>query len=142
MITAERAPGQVHGMTANSFTSVSLHPPLILICVDEGAKLLSLVKKENRFGVNILRENQEAISEYFAEKEENAETEQRLGIRYRWTKDGIPLLDEALAHLTCELVSSHVAGDHTVFIAEVTSVSVHEGDPLLYFRGQYRRMLP
>ena len=140
VITAERGPEQVHGMTANSFTSVSLDPLLILVCVDEDAKLLPLIKNQERFGVSILKENQQAISEYFARPEESAEIEKRLGIRYRWTKNGIPLLEEALAHLTCEVVSSYAAGDHTIFIAEVKSVEVYEGEPLLYFRGDYRRL--
>ena len=140
VITAERGPGQVHGMTANSFTSVSLEPLLILICVDQDAKLLPLIQTRKRFGVNILKENQQAISEYFAQPEESAEIEQRLGVRYRWTKSGIPLLEEALAHVTCEVVSSYMAGDHTIFLAEVTSVEVYDGEPLLYLRGDYRRL--
>jgi flavin reductase (DIM6/NTAB) family NADH-FMN oxidoreductase RutF len=142
IITAQRAPNQVHGMTANSFTSVSLDPLLILVCVCEGAHLLPLIKKQSRFGVSILKENHQAISEYFAQTEESAEMEARLGIRYRWTKSGIPLLEGALAHLTCEVVSSHLAGDHTIFIAKVTSVEVYDGNPLLYFRGDYRRLAP
>jgi flavin reductase (DIM6/NTAB) family NADH-FMN oxidoreductase RutF len=137
VVTAERAPGQVHGMTANSFTSVSLDPLLILICVSQNAQLLPLVKDQKRFGVNILKDHQRAISEYFARIEESAEIERRLGIRYRWTETGIPLLEDALAHLACNLVSSHVAGDHTVFIAQVEGVEVYEGEPLLYLRGDY-----
>jgi flavin reductase (DIM6/NTAB) family NADH-FMN oxidoreductase RutF len=138
VVTAERAPGRVHGMTANSFTSVSLDPLLILICVSHNAQLLPLVKEQKRFGVNILKDNQRAISEYFARTEESAEIEKRLGIRYRWTETGIPLLEDALVHLACKVVASHVAGDHTIFIAEVESVEVHEGEPLLYLRGNYR----
>ena len=140
MITVERGPRQVHGMTANSFTSVSLDPLLILICVDENAKLLPLVRRQKRFGVNILKENQQAISEYFAQPEESEDIEKSLGIRFRWTESGIPLLEEALTHLTCEVVSSYVAGDHTIFIAEVISVEVYDGEPLLYFRGDYRKI--
>lgn len=140
VVTAERGPHLVHGMTANSFTSVSLDPLLILICVDEDAKMLPLIKRHKRFGVNILKENQRAISEYFAQKEESAEIERRLGIDYRWTADGVPLLDDALAHLTCEVASSYNAGDHTIFIAEVARVEVFDGQPLLYFRGEYRRI--
>jgi len=138
VVTAERAPGQVHGMTANSFTSVSLDPLLILICVSQNAQLLPLVKGQKRFGVNILKDNQRAISEYFARTEESAEIEKRLGIRYRWTETGIPLLEDALVRLACNVVDSHVAGDHTIFIAEVESVEVYEGEPLLYLRGNYR----
>ena len=138
VVTAERAPGRVHGMTANSFTSVSLDPLLILICVNQNAQLLPLVKRQKRFGVNILKDNQQAISQYFACTEENDETEKRLGIRYRWTETGIPLLEEALVHLACNVVASHAAGDHTIFIAEVESVDVYDGEPLLYLRGNYR----
>ena len=142
MVTAARGPGQVHGMTANSFTSVSLDPPLILICVSHSAQLLPLVQQQKRFGVNILKDHQRAISEYFARTEENAETEKRLGVRYRWTQTGIPLLEEALVHLACKVVASHAAGDHTIFVAEVESVEVYDGEPLLYLRGNYRQVAP
>jgi flavin reductase (DIM6/NTAB) family NADH-FMN oxidoreductase RutF len=140
VITALRGPNQVHGMTANSFTSVSLDPLLILVCIDQYAQMLPLLQRQKHFGVSILKENQQAISEYFAQTEENAQLEATLGIRYRWTKTGIPLLEDALAHITCEVVSSQQAGDHTVFIAKVTSVEVYDGSPLLYFRGEYRRL--
>lgn len=140
MVTAARGPGQVHGMTANSFTSVSLDPLLILICVSHVAQLLPLVQLQKRFGVNILKDHQRAISEYFARTEESAETEKRLGIRYRWTQTGIPLLEDALAHLACKVVASHAAGDHTIFVAEAESVEVYDGEPLLYLRGNYREV--
>ncbi len=140
MVTAARGPGQVHGMTANSFTSVSLDPLLILICVSHSAQLLPLVQRQKRFGVNILKDHQRAISEYFARTEENAETEKLLGVRYRWTPTGIPLLEDALAHLACRVVASHAAGDHTIFVAEVESVEVYDGEPLVYLRGNYRQV--
>ena len=140
VVTAQRAPGLVHGMTANSFTSVSLRPLLILICVAHQAHLLPLIQQQRRFGVSILREEQQALSEYFAQTVENPETESRLGIRYRWTETGIPLLDDALAHLACNVVSEHPAGDHTIFIGQVESLDFGEGKPLLYLRGQYRKL--
>jgi flavin reductase (DIM6/NTAB) family NADH-FMN oxidoreductase RutF len=140
VVTAEHSPGRVHGMTANSFTSVSLDPPLILICVSHAAQLLPMLNRQKRFGVNILKNNQRAISEYFARTEESAETEKQLGIRYRWTDKGIPLLEDALVNLTCNVVDSHVAGDHTIFIAEVESVEIYDGEPLLYLRGNYRHV--
>jgi len=142
VVTVERASGRVHGMTANSFTSVSLDPPLILVCVDQKAQLLQLLKDRKRFGVSILKDDQEAISEYFAQTEESAEVEARLGIRYRWTETRIPLLEDALVHIACGVVASHVAGDHTVFIAEVESAEIYDGEPLLYLRGDYRRVAP
>ena len=142
VVTAERAPGRVHGMTANSFTSVSLKPLLILICVSHQAQLLPLIQKQKRFGVSILKEDQQAIAEYFAQTVENPETERRLGIRYRWTETGIPLLEDGLAHLACNVVSEHAAGDHTIFMGEVETMECHEGEPLLFHRGQYRRLAP
>lgn len=141
-MTAERGAGKVHGMTANSVTSVSLDPLLILICVDQCANLLPLVKQKKRFGVSVLKEDQQAISKYFAQTEESAETEAKLGIRYRWTPSGIPLLEDALAHLACNVVASYIAGDHTIFIGEVESVEVFYGDPLLFFRKGYHRISP
>ena len=140
VVTAERAPGQVHGMTANSFTSVSLKPLLILICVSHQAQLLPLIRKHKRFGVSILREDQRALSEYFAQTVEDPQIEKRLGIRYRWTETGIPLLGDALAHLACTVASEQPAGDHTIFIGEVESLDVHEGKPLLYLCGNYRSL--
>jgi flavin reductase len=142
VITAERAPGRVHGMTANSITSVSLDPLLMLICVDQRANLLPLLKERKRFGVSILKEDQQAISRYFAQTVENLELEAQLGICYRWTESGIPLLRDALVHIACNVVASDVAGDHTIFIGEVESAEVFDGEPLLYFRRAYRRIAP
>jgi len=142
VVTAARAPGRVHGMTANSITSVSLEPLLLLICVDQRAHLLPMVKKQGRFGVSILKESQVAVSRYFAQTEENLEMETKLGIRYRWTPAGIPLLEDALVHMSCNVATSYVAGDHTIFIGEVESAEVFDGEPLLFFRGAYRRIAP
>jgi flavin reductase (DIM6/NTAB) family NADH-FMN oxidoreductase RutF len=140
VVTAERAPGQVHGMTANSFTAVSLEPLLILVCVDEQARMLGVLKNVQRFGVSVLKENQRAISEFFALPEQDPEVERDLGICFQWTAAGIPVLADALVQLTCAVVTSHVAGDHTIFLAEVESADVFEGEPLLFFRGGYRRI--
>ena len=142
VITVEREPGLVHGMTANSFTSVSLDPLLVLICVDHEARLLSFLKSQRRFGVSILREGQQALSEYFAKIEQTPEEHARLGIRYRWTSTGIPLLEGTLAELACNVVAEHPAGDHTIFMGEVESMESHDGEPLLFHRGQYRRLAP
>jgi len=140
VVTVEREPGKIHGMTANSFTSVSLDPMLILVCVDQRAKMLPLLKKKKSFGVSVLKAGQEAISEYFAKGEQSAEAEERLSIRYRRTSSGIFVLDNALLQLSCSVMASHAAGDHTIFVGEVEEAEVHEGEPLLYFRGEYRRI--
>jgi flavin reductase (DIM6/NTAB) family NADH-FMN oxidoreductase RutF len=140
VVTVESGPGLVRGMTANSFTSVSLDPMLILICVDKGAKILSMLEKKKRFGVSVLKEGHEAISEYFAKGVQNAEAEQRLSIHYRLTPSGIPVLEGTLLQLSCEVAASYLAGDHTIFIGEVAEAEVYDGKPLLYFGGEYRHM--
>src|SRR5271170_2826729 len=101
VITVEREPGQVHGMTANSFTSVSLDPLLILVCVDRDARLLAHLKNQRRLGVSILKDTQQQVAEHFAKPQQDPAEEARLGIRFQWTPTGIPLLEDALAHLAC-----------------------------------------
>jgi flavin reductase (DIM6/NTAB) family NADH-FMN oxidoreductase RutF len=140
VITVEPQPGLVYGMTANSFTSVSLDPMLILVCVDQRAKMLPLLRKGKRFGVSVLKQGQQTISEYFAQSEQNREAEQQLSIRYRATPGGVPVLEGTLLQLTCSVVQSHLAGDHTIFVGEVEDAAIHEGEPLLYFRGEYRQI--
>jgi len=138
VVTVEREPGRIQGMTANSFTSVSLDPLLILVCIDHRAKILPFLQKKKRFGVSVLKAGQQAVSEYFARGVHSAEAEARLSIRYSRTASGVPVLEDTLLQLSCSTVSSHVAGDHTIFIAEVHDAEIHEGEPLLYFRGEYR----
>jgi flavin reductase (DIM6/NTAB) family NADH-FMN oxidoreductase RutF len=142
VVTVELAPGQVHGMTANSFTSVSLHPPLVLVCVDHRARLLSLLKGKRTFGVSVLKQGQEVWSEYYAKGIFNAEAEERLGVRYRWIRQRVPVVDGTLAQLACTNVASHLSGDHTIFVAEVDAAEAHAGEPLLFFRGAYHQISP
>jgi flavin reductase len=140
VVTVEHEPGKIHGMTANSFTSVSLHPMLILVCVDHRAQMFSILEKKKHFGVSILKHNQQAISEYFAKREHSAEAEKRLGIRFRRTRSGAPVIEDTLLQMSCKVHASHLAGDHTIFIGEVEEAQMNEGEPLLYFRGEYRKI--
>jgi len=133
--------GEVHGMTANAFASVSLDPPLVLVCVDHKTRTHAHLHAKKRFGINVLGEDHRAISEYYARVErshENAEAE--AGARFDRTQQGTPMLHGSLAYLECRLQSAEVAGDHTIFIAEVEDVVVREGEPLLFFRGKYRKV--
>lgn len=133
--------GEVHGMTANAFTSVSLDPLLVLVCVDHRARTHAHLHARKRFGVNVLAENQRAVSEYYASAmPTHQHAEQEAGARFDRTQHGTPVLHGALAYLECRLHSAQDAGDHTIFIAEVEDVVVREGDPLLYFRGAYRKI--
>lgn len=133
--------GEVHGMTANAFTSVSLDPMLVLVCVDHSTRTHAHLHAKKRFGINVLGEDQRSISEYYARPErthENAETE--AGARFDRTRQGTPMLHGSLAYLECKLHSAQEAGDHTIFIAEVEDVVVQEGAPLLFFKGKYREL--
>ena len=137
VITVETAEGHVHGMTASSFCSVSLRPPLVLVCVDHLAETYLHLRERGRFGVSILKEDQEALSEFFADPERNPDAAHRLGIHYNHMKSGMPVVADTLTNLDCEVVQAHTAGDHTIFVAEVKEVTVAGGSPLVYFRGRY-----
>ncbi len=138
VITVETVEGVVHGMTANAFCSVSLRPPLVLVCVDHLAETYLHLRERGQFGVSILKEEQEALSEFFADPERNPDAGYRLGIEYRQMKRGTYVLKDALGNLDCAVVNAYEAGDHTIFVGEVKEVSLGEGAPLLYFRGRYR----
>jgi len=137
VITVPTAEGGVHGMTASAFCSVSLRPPLVLVCVDHLAETYLHLRERCCFGVSILKDHQEALSGFFADPERNPDTGHRLGIRYRNMASGMPVLAEALAQIDCTVVESHPAGDHSIFIGRVQEVVLDEGSPLLHFRGRY-----
>ncbi len=137
VITVETAVGQVHGMTASSFCSVSLRPPLVLVCIDHLAETYLHLRERGRFGVSVLKEEQEALSEFFADPERDPDAAFRLGVRYNLMNSGMHVLADTLANLDCVVVQAQSAGDHTIFVGEVKEVSVFEGSPLLYFRGRY-----
>lgn len=124
---------KVHGMTANSFTSVSLHPPLILVSVDKRAQTHLLIPRAKRFGVSILRENQVPVSRHFAGKPDPVAAE---SLRYDWFQD-IPVLSDCLASLACRLWATYEGGDHTLYLGEVVNLKAGEGRPLLFFQSAY-----
>ena len=133
--------GQVQGMTANAFTSVSLDPLLVLVCVDRKARTHAHLHAKKRFGVNVLAADQRIISEYYARPDRTHErAKEEAGARFDRTAQGTPVLHGALAYLECRLHGVQEAGDHTIFVAEVEEVVVREGEPLLFFRGDYREI--
>lgn len=135
--------GEIHGMTANAFTSVSLDPLLVLVCVDHKARTHAHLRARQRFGVNVLAEGQREISDYYARPTRTHEhAEQEAGASFDRTEHGTPVLHGALAYLECRLHTAQDAGDHTIFIAAVEDVVLRDGEPLLFFRGQYRGIGP
>ena len=126
--------GAPNGMTANSFTSVSLDPPLVLACVDHSAAILAHFRASGFMGINILNEAQRHLSMHFARAGEG-----RFGsVEWYAGRTGVPLLPEALATLECSIVNAVDAGDHDILIGEVVQAAFREGKPLLYFDRGYR----
>lgn len=128
--------GQPHGMTVNSFTSVSMNPPQILICVDITAGLLPIFTKGGYFGLSFLAEHQQDLSSRFARRGQN---------RFESTPwivghTGVPLIPNALAHLECRIDQTIHSGDHAILISRVLAADISSGRPLLYFERGYRKL--
>ena len=133
VITTKLDSGDAAGITVTAFSSLSLDPPLVLICIDHRAKLHAHLKVDGFFAVNILAEDQEVCSRRFASSEPNQFRE----IGYTEGVSGAPLIQGAIANLECRITQALPGGDHTIFIGEVEATRVQEGKPLVYFRGGY-----
>lgn len=131
-VVATEVDGDIHGMTANAFMSVSLNPKLVVISIAEKAHMLEKIKQSRMFSVNILALDQQNLSLIFAGQMKNQQEVvfERL--------DGKPVLPGAIAQIACEVSAEHVEGDHTLFIGRVTEIHVEESEPLIYFSGKYR----
>jgi flavin reductase (DIM6/NTAB) family NADH-FMN oxidoreductase RutF len=125
------------GMTANALCSLSLDPLLALVCFDERARTLPLVRESGRFGVNLLCAGQEEIAGVFASK--LPESEKLGGVDYR-LQDGVPVIEGTLAWAICRVQELIAGGDHTIVIGEVTALGLGTGQPLLWYGGRYRRL--
>jgi len=124
----------VHGMTANAFMSVSLHPPLVLISIGQKAQMYKLLALDTLYGISLLSDDQEGLSRHFGGCPLD-----RLDITFIKEK-GVPLLKGAIAHVVARVVDVHQAGDHTLFIGEVEYLHVGHGSPLLFYAGSYGQM--
>jgi flavin reductase (DIM6/NTAB) family NADH-FMN oxidoreductase RutF len=125
-----------HGMTVSAFCSLSLDPPLVLVCIEKSASLHGVLASGNiasQFAVNILESRQEEIARRFAEEHPNRFE----GVGFSRGTTGAPIIEDCLAVIECEVQSRHPAGDHTIVIGSVINSSTSEGKPLLYYRGGY-----
>jgi flavin reductase (DIM6/NTAB) family NADH-FMN oxidoreductase RutF len=123
------------GLTVNALCSLSLDPLLVLVCFENTARTLPIIRGAGRFAVNILRHEQHALSGVFASK--RPEHKKFDGVAYRLRQD-MPVLDDALAWLICDLREEHAGGDHTIGIGAVSEMHHHrEGEPLIWYRGNY-----
>lgn len=136
VVTTWDADGRPTGLTASAFTSVSLTPPLVLVCVDHQAQSYEALRTNGWFAINILAADQEPFSRHFATTQPNKFEH----IAFLKGPQGLPLLPAALAHLECRKVHAYAGGDHTIFVGEVEAAGVGKGEPLLYYRGQYNRV--
>lgn len=127
---------EIFGITVNAFMSISLNPKLIAISIDEDASIYDRLQEAKSFGVSILKEEQKEIAMIFAKQ-----IEKDREIDY-FISDGIPVIKNSLATVTCRVKEKVKAGDHTIFIAEVTGLTVDEGEPVLYSGGSYRSVQP
>jgi flavin reductase (DIM6/NTAB) family NADH-FMN oxidoreductase RutF len=136
-IVTTRDGEEIHGLTANSVCSVSLEPPLVLVCVNEKAHSHDLIKNGRNFAVNILKASQETLARRFATNNLPAR-ERFAGIKFQTEITGAPILLESLGWLDCKLVAAYPGGDHTIFVGEVLALGRHHGnEPLLYFHSRY-----
>ncbi len=131
--------GDLHGMTANAFTSVCLAPPTVLVCVDHRTHTYNFVEAHKAFGINILGEQQKEIGAYFARKPEDRHGD--VEYSHRLSEKGLPMIEGALTYFGCHVVGSHVHGDHTIYVAEVDEVVEGEsGKPLLFHESRWAVM--
>lgn len=125
---------EVHGMTANAFMSVSLEPKLVAISIGEKAKMLKYINSSKQFAINILASNQKELSKQFA-----GQLDSTIDVAF-YNYQGLPVLKNSLAVITCELFSQLDAGDHTIFIGKVTGLKHEPSEPLLFFGGKYQEL--
>jgi flavin reductase (DIM6/NTAB) family NADH-FMN oxidoreductase RutF len=138
VITSRHA-DEVHGMTVSSFCSVSLSPPLVMVCLDKASNTLELVKAAKVFSVNVLAQGQEELSQRFASKEhEDVRFE---GLDCKQGTNGCPHIPGAVSTMDCRVVDTLDAGDHVIYIGEVEAAEFTERPPLVYLRAAYRTLV-
>ena len=133
VVTTERD-DEVHAMTANAFTSVSLDPPLVLVSIDRRARMHDLLPATRHFGVSVLGSDQERVAMHFAGR---PMTEP--GELFIWMGD-VPVVKGAIAEVACSLYAEHPAGDHTLYLGEVMDIADRPGDPLLFHSGSFGKL--
>jgi flavin reductase (DIM6/NTAB) family NADH-FMN oxidoreductase RutF len=136
VVTTRDAQGRSLGLTVTAFASVSLEPPLVLVCVDHRSEAHVGFRHAGLFGVSILAEGQEEVSRRFAVGGAAKFT----GLELATGTTGVPLIPGALAHLECRVQATHDAGDHRIYVGEVLAVDVKPGRPLLYRDRDYRKL--
>jgi len=136
VVTTRDAQGRDHGMTVSAFCSLSLAPPLVLVCIDRVASVYPVLAQAPYFAVNILSSGQEALSRRFAGQDPNRFE----GVGFTRGQTGVALIDDVLAYVECRRVSEHEEGDHTILVGGVEAAHARSLAPLLYYRGGYAQL--
>jgi flavin reductase (DIM6/NTAB) family NADH-FMN oxidoreductase RutF len=135
VVTTEHE-GKPYGMTVAAFSSLSLHPPLVLVCVEKTVKTHDAIAASGKFGVNVLSSTQTDLSNRFASRSDDKFS----GLDLVPGDGGVPLLAGAITTLECRLREQLEGGDHTIFVGEVLHARTDEGEPLVYYRSGYREI--
>ena len=142
-VVAARDPvsAEPRGLTANAFCSVSLDPPLVLVCVSEDCGTYEVIRRANHFSVNVLAEEQAEVSRVFAGRGPRSRFQD---VGYTVERTGAPILRDALAWLDCSLWATYPGGDHAIFVGRVESLGASSvsGAPLLFYGGRYGSLSP
>jgi len=137
-VVTAAGPAGPAGLTTNAFTSLSLEPPLVLVCFDRASRTLGVVRESRRFAVNVLRAGQEDLARLFAGKAPHPE---KFAAVTHTVDQGVPVLDNALAWLVCDLEALHPGGDHEIGIGAVTALGQDpDGEPLVFWSAAFRRL--
>jgi len=128
--------GTAHGLTVSSFTSVSLHPPLVLICIGHDVTVIEVFRRASHFGINFLGEQDHDVSQRFATKG----LDKFDGVTWGLGHTGVPVIDCALGVMECETHQRISSGDHDIVVGRVVATRVEEGSPLIYYASRYRRL--
>jgi flavin reductase (DIM6/NTAB) family NADH-FMN oxidoreductase RutF len=137
VVTVRGADGRDYGMTVSAFSSLSLRPPLVLVCIGDDATIAGAVEAAGHFAVNVLAEDQEALARRFAD----TDADRFDGVSVSRGEGGVALLHGAVAQLQCAVVARHRGGDHTIVVGEVLAATEADGGrALVYERGGYRRL--
>jgi flavin reductase (DIM6/NTAB) family NADH-FMN oxidoreductase RutF len=141
-VVTARAGELDHAMTANAFTSVSLDPPLVLVCVEQEARFHDAVIEAGQWGVSVLDGSARAVSEWLATRGRPLHGQLDRAPHHRGPVTGVALLDQSIATLECRTTAAYAGGDHTILVGEVVAVSTRDTDDgaLVHFRGRYDRI--
>lgn len=140
-IVTTRVNDETHGVTANSFTSVSLDPPLVLVCIDNRSRTRSFITEAGAFAINVLAEDQRKLSDFFARRQAPDLAHELDTIPHHNGETRAPVIEGSLAFFDCHLRATLEGGDHTIFIGEVVDMNADEdARPLVFYKGKYHQL--